>query len=38
MGNDVCIREMASVFEKRLEYVGNEADLWEIAHICGEMA
>ena len=29
---------MASVFEKRLEYVGNDVDLWEMAQICGEMA
>ena len=29
--------EMASVFEKRLTYVGNDVDLWEMAHICGEM-
>ena len=25
------------VFEKRLNYVGNDLDLWEIAQICGEM-
>ena len=30
--------EMAQVFEKRLKYVGNEVDLWEMAQICGEMA
>ena len=30
------MREMASVFEKRLKYVGNDVDLWEIAKICGE--
>ena len=26
--------EMAQVFEKRLKYVGNDVDLWEIAKIC----
>ena len=25
------------MFEKRLKYVGNDVDLLEIAHICGEM-
>ena len=25
------------MFEKRLKYVGNDVDLWEIAQICGEM-
>ena len=30
--------EMAQVFEKRLYYVGNDLDLWEMAQICGEMA
>ena len=29
--------EMAQVFEKRLNYVGNDLDLWEMAQICGEM-
>ena len=29
---------MALVFEKRLNYVGNDLDLWEMAQICGEMA
>ena len=29
---------MASVFEKRLKYVLNDVDLWEMAQICGEMA
>ena len=24
------------VFEKRLKYVGNDVDLWEIAKICGK--
>ena len=28
--------EMALVFEKRLKYVGNDVDLWEIAKICGK--
>ena len=28
--------EMASVFEKRLTYVGNDVDLLEIAKICGK--
>ena len=37
MGNDVYIWELASVFEKRLKYVGNDLDLSEIALICGEM-
>ena len=37
MGNDVCIWEMAQVFEKRLNYVGNDLDLWETAKLCGEM-
>ena len=26
---------MAQVFEKRLYYVGNDLDLWEMAQICG---
>ena len=29
--------EMAQVFQKRLKYVGNDVDLWEMAQICGEM-
>ena len=29
--------EMAQVFEKRLNYVGNDLDLYEMAQICGEM-
>ena len=29
--------EMAQVFEKRLNYVGNDLDLWEMAQICGEI-
>ena len=28
---------MAQVFEKRLNYVGNHLDLWEMAQIRGEM-
>ena len=28
---------MAQVFEKRINYVGNDLDLWEMAQICGEM-
>ena len=28
---------MAQVFEKRLNYVGNDLDVWEMAQICGEM-
>ena len=28
---------MAQVFEKRLNYVGNDLDLWEMAQIRGEM-
>ena len=28
---------MAQEFEKRLNYVGNDFDLWEMAQICGEM-
>ena len=34
----VCIWEMAQLFEKRLNYVGNDLDLWEMAQIYGEMA
>ena len=37
MENDVCIWEMAQVFEKRLYYVGNDLDLREMAQIHGEM-
>ena len=37
MGNDVCIWELALVFEKGLKYVGNDVDLWEMAQRCGEM-
>ena len=28
---------MAQVFEKRLNYVGNDLDLWEMAQICVEI-
>ena len=28
---------MAEVFEKRLKYLRNDVDLWEMAQICGEM-
>ena len=38
MGNDVYIFEMAQVFEKRLNYVGCDLELWEMAQICGEMS
>ena len=37
MGNDGYIWEMAQVFEKRLNYVGNDLDLLEMAQICLEM-
>ena len=29
--------KLAQVFQKRLKYVGNDVDLWEMAQICGEM-
>ena len=29
---------MAQAFQKRLKYVGNDVDLWEMAQICEEMA
>ena len=29
--------EMAQVFQKRLNYVGIDLDLWEMPQICGEM-
>ena len=28
---------MAQVLEKRLNYVGNDLDLWEMSQICREM-
>ena len=37
MGNGVYILEVALVFEKRLNYVGNDLDVWEMAQICGEV-
>ena len=37
MENDVYIWELAQVFEERLNYVGNDVDLREMAQICGEM-
>ena len=30
--------EMALVFQKRVKYVVNDVDLWEMYQICGEMA
>ena len=30
--------ERAYVFEKRLKYVRNDVELWEMTQICGEMA
>ena len=37
MGDDIYILEMAQVFEKRLNYVGNDLDVWEMVQICGKM-
>ena len=37
MGNDEYIWKMAPEFEKRLNYVGNDLDVLEMAEICGEM-
>ena len=37
MGNAVYIWKISQVFEKRLNYLGNDLDLWEMAQICGEM-
>ena len=37
MENDLYIWEMTPVIEKRLIYVGNDLDVWEMAQICGEM-
>ena len=37
MGNDVYILEMAQIFEKRLNHVGNDLDLCKMAQICAEM-
>ena len=36
--NHFTMLEMTLEFEKRLKYVGNDVDLWEMAQICGEMA
>ena len=38
VGIDVCMWEMAQVFEKRLQYVTNDVDLFQMAKICGKMA
>ena len=37
MGNDVFIWEMAQVFEKRLNYVLNDIDVFEMPQICGDI-
>ena len=37
MGNDEYIWEMAPVFENRLNYEGNDLDVWDMAQICVEM-
>ena len=37
MGNDVYICEMAQVFEKRLNYAGNDFNVFEMAQICVKM-
>ena len=37
MGNDVYIWEMAPVVENRLNYVGNDLDVCQMAQICEEM-
>ena len=37
MGNDVYICEMVPVFEKRLNYVGNDLDVFEMDQLFGEM-
>ena len=36
--NGFTMLEVASEFDKRLKYVGNGVDLWEMAKICVEMA
>ena len=38
MGNDVYILELAQVLDKRINYVGNDMDLYEMAQICGEIS
>ena len=35
--NGFTVLEMTKEFDKRLIYVGNDVDLWEMAQICGEM-
>ena len=35
MGNDVYICEMAQVFEKQLNYMGNDLDGWEMGQTEG---
>ena len=37
MGNDLCMWKMASIFKKRLKYLQNDVDMWDMAKICGEM-
>ena len=37
MGNVEYMWEMVQVFQKRLNYVGNDLDLFEMPQICGEM-
>ena len=37
MGNYVYIFEISQVLEKRINYVGNDLDLYKMAQICGEM-
>ena len=37
MGNDAYIWEIAQVFVKRLNYVGNDLEMFETTQICGEM-
>ena len=36
MGNEVYIWEIAQVFEKRLNSVGNDLDVYEMDQICVE--
>ena len=36
VGNEVYMFDMAQEFEKRLKYVGNDVDLWEMDKICGK--
>ena len=37
MGHDVYLWEMATVFEKRLNSLVNDLDVWEMAQRYGEM-